>query len=258
MLTLYEKKYNSPLLMGTAGYPSPEVLKKAIKEAQVDIVTVSLRREAAKNTKNNKFWELLKKLEVKVLPNTAGCRSAKEAITLARMSREIFGTNWVKLEVIHNDDNLHPDLYGLTEATQILCEENFEVFPYTTEDLSIAERLVNLGCKVLMPWASPIGSGQGLINEKSLITFRSYFPDITLIIDAGLGTPSHAVRAMEIGFDGILVNTAISKANNPVTMAKAFSEALQIGKLAKNSGPIQPREMAIPSTPVAGTPFFKI
>jgi len=139
-----------------------------------------------------------------------------------------------------------------------ITERGFEVLPYTTEDLSAAERLVALGCKVLMPWAAPIGSARGLINKDALKTLRAYFPDTPLIIDAGIGAPSHAAESMERGYDAVLLNTAVAKAGDPVKMAQAFARAIEAGRLAFEAGLIEPRDMASPSTPVAGTPFFKI
>ncbi|MBM3543297.1 MAG: thiazole synthase [Alphaproteobacteria bacterium] len=255
MLTLYGKPFTSRLLLGTARYPSPEALKQAVKASATEIVTVSLRRESARARTGQGFWGLIEELGCRVLPNTAGCRTAKEAISTAAMARELFNTNWVKLEVIANDDTLQPDLFGLVEAANVLVAEGFEVLPYTTEDLSAAERLVAAGCAVLMPWAAPIGSGQGLINRDALKTLRAYFPDIPLIIDAGIGTPSHAAEAMELGYDAVLLNTAIAEAGDPAKMAEAFARAVEAGRLAYEAGPIEPRDMAQPSTPVAGTPF---
>jgi thiazole synthase len=201
---------------------------------------------------------LIEELGCRMLPNTAGCHTAKEAIATAEMARELFGTSWVKLEVIANDDTLQPDLFGLVEAAQVLAADGFDVLPYTTEDLSAAERLVAAGCTVLMPWASPIGSARGLINKDALKTLRAYFPDIPLIIDAGVGAPSHAAEAMEMGYDAVLLNTAVAKAGDPAKMAEAFAKAIEAGRLAFEAGLIEPRDMAAPSTPVAGTPFFKI
>lgn len=258
MLTLYGKTFASRLLLGTAQYPSPESLKHAVKASGTEIVTVSLRRESARARTGQGFWSLIEQLGCRVLPNTAGCRTAKEAIATAHMARELFGTNWIKLEVIANDDTLQPDLFGLVEAANVLATEGFEILPYTTEDLSAAERLVAAGCTVLMPWAAPIGSARGLINKEALRTMRAYFPDIPLIVDAGLGTPSHAAAAMEMGYDAVLLNTAIAKSGDPAKMAAAFARAVEAGRLAFEAGPIEPRDMASPSTPVAGTPFFKI
>jgi thiazole synthase len=258
MLTIYGQQFTSRLLLGTARYPSPEALKQAVEASATEIVTVSLRRESARARTGQGFWALIEELGCRVLPNTAGCRTAKEAIATAEMARELFNTNWIKLEVIANDDTLQPDLFGLVEAAGILVAEGFEVLPYTTEDLSAAERLVAAGCAVLMPWAAPIGSAQGLINKDALKTLRAYFPDIPLIIDAGLGTPSHAAEAMELGYDAVLLNTAIAEAGDPAKMAQAFARAVEAGRLAFEAGPLEPRDMAQPSTPVAGTPFFKV
>jgi thiazole synthase len=258
MLTLYGKDFASRLLLGTAQYPSPESLRQAVKASGAEIVTVSLRRESARARTGQGFWALIEELGCKVLPNTAGCRTAKEAIATAHMARELFGTDWIKLEVIGNDDTLQPDLFGLVEAATALTGDGFEILPYTTEDLSAAERLVAVGCSVLMPWAAPIGSARGLINKEALKTLRAYFPDISLIVDAGLGAPSHAAEVMEMGYDAVLLNTAVAKAADPVNMAAAFAKAIEAGRLAFEAGLIEPRDMASPSTPVAGTPFFKI
>ena len=258
MLELYGTRFASRLLLGTAHYPSPAILRQAVEASRTEIVTVSLRRESARARTGQGFWELIEQLGVRVLPNTAGCRTAKEAIATAEMARELFGTPWIKLEVIANDDTLQPDLFGLVEAATILCAEGFEVLPYTTEDLSAAERLLAAGCAVLMPWAAPIGSARGLINKDALKSLRAYFPGVPLIIDAGLGTPSHAAEAMEMGYDAVLLNTGIAKAADPVRMAQAFSRAIEAGRLGFEAGLIEPRDMASPSTPVAGTPFFKI
>ncbi len=258
MLTLYGQTFASRLLLGTAQYPSPECLKRAVQASGAEIVTVSLRRESARARTGQGFWALIEQLGTRVLHNTAGCHTAKEAIATAKMARELFGTPWIKLEVIANDDTLQPDLFGLVEAASELAKEGFEVLPYTTEDLSAAERLVAAGCRVLMPWAAPIGSARGLINKDGLKTLRAYFPDTPLIVDAGIGAPSHAAEAMEMGYDAVLLNTAVAKAGDPVKMAEAFARAIAAGRLAFEAGLIEPRDMASPSTPVAGTPFFKL
>ena len=163
--------------------------------------------------------ELIGSLGVRVLPNTAGCRTVKEAVTTAHMARELFATDWVKLEVIANDDTLQPDVFGLVEAAAHLTKDGFKVLPYTTEDLSVAERLLAAGCEVLMPWAAPIGSGRGLANPYALKSLRAYCPGVPLVIDAGIGAPSHAAEAMEMGYDAVLLNTAVAKAGDPVRMA---------------------------------------
>jgi thiazole synthase len=177
-------------------------------------------------------------------------------VTTAELARELFGTPWIKLEVIGDDETLQPDVVGLVEAAAILVREGFEVFPYCTEDLTVAARLVDAGCQVVMPWAAPIGSGQGLVNKAGLRLLRARFPDVTMIVDAGLGAPSHAAEALELGFDGVLLNTAIAKADDPVAMARAFALAVESGRLAHQAGLMPPRDFASPSTPVVGTPFW--
>ncbi|MBI2027256.1 MAG: thiazole synthase [Deltaproteobacteria bacterium] len=244
------------MFLGTAQYPSPEVLKKTIKESGAQIITASLRRQNPSNKSGEKFWSFLKACNVHLLPNTAGCRTAKEAIALAFMAREIFKTNWIKLEVIGDDYNLQPDPFELVEAARILCQDGFSVFAYTTEDLVVSKKLYEVGCVAIMPWASPIGSGQGILNLTGLKTLRARLPHALLIVDAGLGKPSEAARVMEIGFDGVLVNTAVANAVDPIRMACAFSQAAQAGRMAYEAGLIKTRDVAIPSTPTLGTPFW--
>ena len=254
-LNLYGTMLTSRLLIGTAQYPSPAILENAVRASKAGIVTVSLRRESGGGKAGQTFWSLIAALGVKVLPNTAGCRSAREAITTAQMAREVFNTNWIKLEVIGNDDTLQPDVFGLVEAAKALTAEGFQVFPYTTEDLIAAERLLDAGCEVLMPWGAPIGSGRGLNNPYGLRSMRAHFPNVPLIVDAGLGAPSHAAAAMELGFDAVLLNTAIAKAADPVLMAKAFAQGVEAGRTAYTSGIMEPRDMAAPSTPTLGRAF---
>ncbi|RVD54627.1 thiazole synthase, partial [Mesorhizobium sp. M2D.F.Ca.ET.140.01.1.1] len=182
--------------------------------------------------------------------------SVKEAVTTAKMAREVFGTNWIKLEVIGNHDTLQPDVFGLVEAARILCEDGFAVFPYTTDDLIVAERLLAAGCKVLMPWCAPIGSALGPVNMTALRSMRGYFPGVPLIVDAGLGRPSHAATVMELGFDAVLLNTAVAKAAYPVGMARAFGKAVDAGREALSSGMLEPRDVAVPSTPMVGRAVF--
>jgi thiazole synthase len=255
MLELYGASLQSHLLLGTARYPSPAILSAAVRAAAAEVVTVALRRESGGERAGQGFWGLIRELGVRVLPNTAGCHSVKEAVTTAHMAREVFGTSWIKLEVIGEDDTLQPDVFGLTEAARILCAEGFEVFPYTTEDLVVAERLLEAGCRVLMPWGAPIGSGRGLNNLYGLKALRAHFAAVPLIIDAGIGVPSHAAAALEMGYDAVLVNTAVAQARDPVQMAAAFAQAVEAGRAARAAGPIEPRDFAQPSTPVIGTAF---
>src|SRR5437899_3068756 len=247
----YGVDVGSRLLLGTARYPSPAVLERAIKASGAEIVTVSLRREGGSGRAGQSFWSFIQSLGLKVLPNTAGCHSVQEAVTTAHMARELFDTKWIKLEVIGDADTLQPDVFGLVEAARILSEDGFEVFPYTTEDLVVAERLVEAGCRVLMPWGAPIGSARGLNNVYGLRTLRAHFPDIPLVVDAGLGLPSHAAAAMELGYDAVLLNTAVAEAGDPVAMARAFALAAQPGPAAFLARPRKPPGMAVrsPSIP---------
>ena len=172
------------------------------------------------------------------------------------MAREVFNTNWIKLEVIGDQYNLQPDPFETVKAAKILIEEGFEVFPYTTDDLVVAKRLADVGCNILMPWGSPIGSGKGLMNVDNLKAIRSQFPNLQLIVDAGIGKPSHATQAMQLGYDGVLLNSAIALAQDPIKMAKSFKLAIQSGRLGYEAGTMQQREFASPSTPTVGTPFW--
>ncbi|HKV14768.1 MAG TPA: thiazole synthase [Reyranella sp.] len=251
-MPFYGVELKSRLLLGTARYPSPKILGEAIQASGADVVTVSLRREAGPERAGQTFWSLVRSLGVRVLPNTAGCHTVKEAVTTAHMARDLFETSWIKLEVIRDEDTLQPDVFGLAEAARVLSEEGFEVFPYTTEDLAVADRLVEAGCRVLMPWGAPIGSARGLNNVYGLKALRAHFPDIPLVVDAGLGVPSHAAAAMELGYDAVLLNTAVAEAGDPVAMARAFALAIEAGHMAFRAQPMEPRDMAAPSTPTIG------
>jgi thiazole synthase len=249
MRDFYGTTLQGPLMLGTAQYPSPDILARAFRASGAGVATVSLRREAGAG---NDFWALIRELGVPVLPNTAGCYTAREAITTAHMAREVFDTDWIKLEVIGHADTLQPDPFGLLDAARELCAEGFKVFPYTTEDLVLGEKLVEAGCRVLMPWGAPIGSGLGLNNPFGLRTMRAHFPDIPLVVDAGIGLPSHAAAALELGYDAVLLNTAVARAGDPVAMAEAFGLAVRAGALAHAADPMEPRDMAAPSTPLIG------
>lgn len=249
MRDFYGVTLPNALMLGTAQYPSPSILQEAFRASGAGVATVSLRREAGQG---QAFWSLIRDLGVRVLPNTAGCHSAREAVTTARMAREVFETDWIKLEVIGHADTLQPDPFGLLEAATTLCAEGFEVFPYTTEDQVLAARLLDAGCRVLMPWGAPIGSGLGLNNRHGLRMLRAAFPDVPMVIDAGLGLPSHAAEAMEMGFDAVLLNSAVAQAGDPVAMARAFALAVQAGALARDADPMGVRDMGAPSTPLIG------
>ncbi|GEO86839.1 MULTISPECIES: thiazole synthase [Alphaproteobacteria] len=256
MLEFYGTPVASRLLLGTSRYPSPVILADAVQASGSDVVTVSLRRETAGGKSGGAFFDLIRSLGVRILPNTAGCHSVSEAVLTAKMAREVFATDWIKLEVIGHHDTLQPDVFALVEAARILSDDGFRVFPYTTDDLVVAERLLDAGCQVLMPWCAPIGSAAGPQNVPALRAMRHHFPDVPLIVDAGIGRPSHACRVMELGFDAVLLNTAVAGAGDPVVMASAFASAITAGRDAYLADPLEPRDMAVPSTPVIGKAVF--
>jgi len=255
-LTLYGQTFTSRLLLGTARYDSPSLLADAICAADPAMLTVSLRRQfSGSKDSGQAFWNLLRDTQRVILPNTAGCLTAREAVKTACMARELFQTNLIKLEVIGDEVNLQPDPFGLVEAAIELVKLGFQVFPYCTEDWVLCRRLMDAGCEVLMPWAAPIGTGQGPRNPSALRELRERAPEIPMIVDAGIGLPSHACQVMEWGFDGVLLNTAVSRALDPVRMASAFAKAINAGRSAFLAGPMIVQEVAVPSTPEIGRPF---
>ncbi len=256
--TVYGQTLNSRLFIGTALYPSPQVMLDAIKASQAEVITVSIRRQtAADKDSGQQFWDMIESLGCHLLPNTAGCYSTKEAVNTAHMARELFETDWVKLEVLGDSYNLQPDPFALVESAKILIEDGFKVFPYCTDDLVLCQKLVELGCEVLMPWGAPIGTGQGLLNPYALKTVRERIPEIPLLVDAGIGKPSDAVQAMELGYDGILLNTAVAEALSPEVMAHAFADAINAGRLAYEAGVMPKRDNAKPSTPTLDQPIWQ-
>jgi len=255
-LTLYGQSFRSRLLLGTARYDSPSLLAAAVRAAEPAMLTVSLRRQLSGSKESGQsFWNLLCETGLPILRNTAGCFTPREAVQTARMARELFQTDLIKLEVIGDEVNLQPDPFGLVEAAIELVKLGFQVLPYCTEDWVLCRRLIDAGCQVLMPWAAPIGTGQGPRNIRGLRELRERAPEISLIVDAGIGLPSHACQVMEWGFDGVLLNTAVSRAVDPVRMASAFAQAVQSGRSAFLAGPMIAREAAVPSTPEIGRPF---
>ncbi|QEA14000.1 thiazole synthase [Comamonas flocculans] len=254
-LVLYGEHFSSRLLLGTSRYPSPAILQAAVARARPAMLTASLRRQGAKPDSGRGFWQLLQQMGCRVLPNTAGCRSAQEAITTAQMAREVFATPWIKLEVIGDDYTLQPDTLQLVDAAHALVEDGFKVLPYCTEDLVVCQRLVDAGCQAVMPWAAPIGTGHGPVNPHGLRLLRERLA-VPMLVDAGLGLPSHACQVMEWGFDGVLLNTAVALATDPAQMAGAFADAVQAGRAAFLAGAMQPQKSAQASTPVLGTPFW--
>lgn len=259
--TLYGETLSSRFILGTALYPSPQSMRDSMSAANTSMVTLSLRRQNPSDKTSgpqdgDTFWQYIRNSGYRLLPNTAGCKTPKEAINLAEMSREIFSTDWLKLEVIGDDYNLQPCPFGLVEAAAELIKRGFKVLPYTTDDLVLGQKLLDVGCEVLMPWGAPIGTGQGLMNRYNLRTLRERLPNTPLIVDAGLGAPSQAAEAMEMGYDGILLNTAVAKANDPVRMAHAFAKAIEAGREAYLAGLIHKSQTASPSTPTLGQPFW--
>lgn len=258
-LVLYGQTFHSRLLLGTSRYPSPAVLEAAVQRARPAMVTASLRRQGSNAAEvaetGASFWELLRKLDVPVLPNTAGCMTIQEAVTTAQMAREVFDTPWIKLELIGDDYTLQPDTLNLVEAASLLIKDGFQVLPYCTEDLVLCQRLVDVGCQAVMPWAAPIGTGRGPANPYAMQLLRERL-DVPLIVDAGLGRPSHACTVMEWGFDAVLLNTAVALAQDPVQMAGAFADAVSAGRAGHLAGAMAEQTSAQASTPVLGTPFW--
>jgi len=248
---------NSRFFLGTASYPSPQILQQAIAASGAEVVTVGLKRQMAAGgaSTQNDFYKMIRDSGARLLPNTAGCRSAREAVTLSKMARELFGTHWIKLEVVGDEHTLQPDPFELVAAATELVRDGFEVFPYCTDDLVSCQRLLDAGCRILMPWGAPIGSGQGLINPYALRTLRARLPGVPLVVDAGIGSPADAVQAMELGYDAVLLNSAVAHARDPVQMARAFRLGIESGRLAYEAGIMAQQDMAVASTPVTGRPF---
>lgn len=256
MLEIGSVKLASRLLLGTAQYPSFAELQQAIVASKTEIITVSLRRQQPDGTASQRFWDHIKDLNCHILPNTAGCHFAREAVTTAQMARELFNTNWVKLEVIGDDYNLQPDPFETLVAAKELAKDGFTIFAYCTEDLVFCQRLLDAGVTVLMPWGSPIGAGKGLVNPYGLEVLRNRLPNQLLFVDAGIGLPSHATQAMEMGYDGVLLNSAVAYADSPSKMAEAFKHAVIAGRSAFEAGRMPERELAKPSTPTIDQPFW--
>ena len=254
-----EVTLTSRFLLGTARYPSPQAVRDAMVASGTQVVTVGLKRVLAGGGDNGfirMIGEALAETGARLLPNTAGCRTAREAVQLAHMARELYDTPWIKLEVIGDEHTLQPDMFDTLAAAAQLVRDGFTVFPYCTDDLVGCRRLLDAGCPLLMPWGAPIGSGQGLINSFGLRTLRERLPDATLIVDAGIGAPSHAAQALEAGFDAVLLNTAVAQARDPVAMARAFRLAIEAGRVAWRSGLIAAQDFAVASTPVGGEPVL--
>lgn len=256
MLKLYDLNLDNRLLLGTAQYPSLEILLKAIEASQTQMITVSLSKQVEGARAQTEFWTAIQATGCHILPNTAGCFSAAHAVEMACMARELYGTAFIKLEVLDDMHYLNPKGVALVDAARQLCAAGFKVLPYCSEDISIASELVRCGCQVLMPWAAPIGSAQGVTNRAGLKRLRETFPDTTLIIDAGIGSPADATTVLGLGYDGVLINTAIAQALDVTAMAHAFMYAVKAGRIGFEAGCLPPREVAHASTALTQTPFY--
>jgi thiazole synthase len=250
--TVGGREFRSRLVLGTSRYPDPQTMLDAIAASGAEIVTVSIRRVDLADRSGEGILSLLDRDLLTILPNTAGCHTAPDAILTAHLAREALETDWIKLEVIGDDRTLFPDVEQLIRAAGELVREGFQVFAYTNDDPVTARKLADLGCAAVMPLAAPIGSGAGLRNPFNLRILREMLPDTPLIVDAGIGTASDAAQAMELGLDGTLLNTAVAEADDPVRMARAMGLAVEAGRLAWSAGRIPMRTYAQASSPMAG------
>lgn len=252
-LVIAAKTFRSRVILGTGGFPSLEVLANAIEASGTELVTIALRR--IDPHARGSLVDVLEEAGVSLLPNTAGCHTARDAVLTAKLAREAFMTDWVKLEVIGDEDTLMPDATELLRASEELIDEGFVVLPYTTDDPVLARRLQDLGCAAVMPLGSPIGSGMGIRNPYNIALIRQAV-SVPVVLDAGIGTASDAARAMELGCDGVMSASAVSRAEDPVAMARAMRLAVEGGRLAAGAGRIPRRTYATPSTPDEGLAEF--
>ncbi len=251
-LSIGDLTLKSRLLLGTSGYPSLQVMLESIAASGSQFITVAIRRMNLGDTQEEGFLSTIRSLPVNLLPNTAGCYTAKEAVLVAELAREALETDWIKLEVIGDDETLMPDVEQLLKAASELVLAGFKVMVYSNDDPITCRKLADIGCEAVMPLASPIGSGMGIVNPYNLQLIRELLPDTPLLVDAGIGTASDAALAMELGYDGVLLNTAVSKAKHPVRMAAAMKHAVEGGRLAHLAGRIPRRFYAQASSPMSG------
>ena len=245
------QEFTSRLLLGTGGVPSLDVLQRAIEASGTQIVTVALRR--VDPTSSGSLLDVVEAAGVRLLPNTAGCMTAREAVRTAQLAREAFGTDWVKLEVIGDEDTLLPDPFELLDAAEQLVLDGFSVLAYTSDDPIVARRLADAGCAAVMPLGSPIGSGLGIRNPHNIALIREHVR-VPVVLDAGIGTASDAALAMELGCDAVLLASAVTRARDPERMALAMRHAVEGGRLALQAGRIPRRWHAQASTQVQGLP----
>jgi thiazole synthase len=254
LLRIAGRTFQSRLLLGTGGFPSLELMAEAIALSGSQLVTVALRR--IDPTARGSLVDVLSAAGVQLLPNTAGCFTARDAVLTAKLAREAFQTDWVKLEVIGDEHTLLPDAPELLRAAELLVDDGFVVLPYTTDDPILARRLVDVGCAAAMPLGSPIGSGMGIRNPHNIGLIREAV-QVPVVLDAGIGTASDAARAMELGCDAVMAASAIARAQDPVRMARAMRHAVEAGRLAYTAGRIPRRLYATASTPNEGLPDFR-
>ncbi|HYZ84769.1 MAG TPA: thiazole synthase [Bryobacteraceae bacterium] len=251
-LRIAGREFRSRLLIGTGKYKSFPEMKRCHEASGAEVVTVAVRRVNLNDRSRESLLDYIDRDRMFILPNTAGCYTAAEAIRTARLAREVGLSEWVKLEVIGDEDTLFPDNEGLLEATKVLVKEGFVVLPYTTDDLINARRLIDAGAAAVMPLAAPIGSGLGIQNRTNLQILRERITQVPLIVDAGVGTASDATVAMELGYDGILMNTAVAAAEDSVRMAEAMKHAVLAGRLAYEAGRMPKKLYATASSPLEG------
>ena len=252
ILRIADREFRSRLIVGTGKYRAFPEMRECHEASGAEMVTVAVRRVNLTDRSKESLLDYIDRSKFFILPNTAGCYTAGEAVRTARLAREVGLSNWVKLEVIGDQQTLFPDTQGLIEATETLVKEGFVVLPYTNDDLITARKLVDAGAAAVMPLAAPIGSGMGIQNPANLRIIRELITGVPLIVDAGVGTASDAAVAMELGFDGILMNTAIAEAGDPVKMAVAMKQAVEAGRLAFEAGRIPKKLYASASSPVEG------
>ena len=251
-LTIAGRTFRSRLMIGTGKYRSFAEMARCHLASGAEVVTVAVRRVNLSDRSKESLLDYIDRERMFILPNTAGCYTADDAIRTARLGREVGLSNWVKLEVIGDERTLFPDNAGLLEATRVLAKEGFVVLPYTNDDLVNARRLIDAGAAAVMPLGAPIGSGLGIQNFANLRIMREMITEVPLIIDAGVGTASDAVLAMELGADGILMNTAVAAADDAEKMALAMKFAVDAGRLAFEAGRMEKRLYANASSPVTG------
>jgi len=252
-LTIAGRRFTSRLFVGTARYPNHRIMLQALEASGAEVVTVAIRRLNL-SQKEESVIEFLKD-RFFILPNTAGCYTSKEAVLIAKLAREALGTNWVKLEVIGDEETLYPDTEQLLKAARELVDEGFVVLPYCNDDPVVCNKLEKIGCEAVMPLGAPIGSGMGILNPYNIQIIKKQ-SNVPVIVDAGVGTASDVAIAMELGCDGVLVNTAIARAQDPVKMAKAIKLAVEAGRLAYKAGRIPKKMYATPSSPMEGRVSF--